>query len=159
MENKKTKTLGGFIFFLFKIVVIIIVAVLALKGLVASGSTEEKKISQETSEPKVEGVKTENVSTSTPEEQKVEIGSANSTPIPTPIPTVAPTPKPTVYVAPTTAPKTNTSSGYTCNCSKTCTQITSCAEAQYQLNVCGCGVRDADHDGIACDSAPLNCQN
>lgn len=50
------------------------------------------------------------------------------------------------------------SSPYTCNCSKTCTQITTCAEAQYQLNVCGCKQRDQDKDGIACDGAPLNCQ-
>jgi len=48
---------------------------------------------------------------------------------------------------------------YTCNCKKTCTQITSCAEAQYQLNTCGCNQRDADHDGIACDGIPLHCQN
>jgi hypothetical protein len=27
------------------------------------------------------------------------------------------------------------------------------------LNSCGCTARDADHDGIACDSAPLHCQN
>lgn len=41
---------------------------------------------------------------------------------------------------------------YACNCSKTCAQMSSCAEAQYQLNVCGCTARDADHDGVACDS-------
>ncbi len=41
---------------------------------------------------------------------------------------------------------------YTCNCSKTCMQMSSCNEAQYQLNVCGCKARDADSDGIACDS-------
>lgn len=40
---------------------------------------------------------------------------------------------------------------YTCNCSKTCANL-SCEEAQYQLNSCGCSARDADHDGIACDS-------
>ncbi|HRI05722.1 MAG TPA: thermonuclease family protein [Candidatus Dojkabacteria bacterium] len=44
------------------------------------------------------------------------------------------------------------SSPYTCNCSKTCSQITSCAEAQYQLKTCGCSARDGDDDGIACDS-------
>lgn len=41
---------------------------------------------------------------------------------------------------------------FICNCSKTCSQISSCAEAQYQLNVCGCIARDSDKDGIACDS-------
>lgn len=56
------------------------------------------------------------------------------------------------------APVNNTSGSYGCDCSKTCEQISSCAEAQYQLNTCGCKQRDADHDGIACDRAPLNCQ-
>lgn len=41
---------------------------------------------------------------------------------------------------------------FTCDCSKTCPQISSCDEAQFQLNTCGCTVRDADHDGIACDA-------
>ena len=41
---------------------------------------------------------------------------------------------------------------YACDCQKTCGQMSSCAEAQYQLNTCGCGARDADKDGIACDS-------
>jgi endonuclease YncB( thermonuclease family) len=49
--------------------------------------------------------------------------------------------------------------GFSCDCSRTCTVISSCAEAQYQLNSCGCSVRDNDHDGIACDGAPLKCQN
>ena len=44
------------------------------------------------------------------------------------------------------------SSGYACNCSKTCPNMSSCAEAQYQLNMCGCSTRDADDDGIACDA-------
>lgn len=47
---------------------------------------------------------------------------------------------------------------YVCDCSKTCSEISSCAEAQYQLNTCGCSVRDGDKDGIACDGAPLVCQ-
>ncbi len=59
--------------------------------------------------------------------------------------------KPTVF-----AP---VSGEYTCNCSKTCTEISSCEEAQYLLNVCGCAARDADKDGIACDGVPLKCQN
>lgn len=45
--------------------------------------------------------------------------------------------------------------GYTCDCSKTCPQMSSCAEAQYQLNVCDCTRRDRDKDGIACD---VDCQ-
>lgn len=43
-------------------------------------------------------------------------------------------------------------SQYSCNCAKTCTQMTSCAEAYYQLNTCGCTVRDGDHDGVPCES-------
>lgn len=76
-------------------------------------------------------------------------------------PTPTPTAKPTQStVQPTTIPVTpvgsaqpGTGSGsYVCNCSKTCPQMSSCAEAQYQLNICGCSARDADKDGIACDS-------
>ncbi len=48
-----------------------------------------------------------------------------------------------------------TSPSYICNCSKTCPQMSSCEEAQYQLKVCGCSARDADKDGLACD---LDCQ-
>src|SRR3990167_6962068 len=67
-------------------------------------------------------------------------------------PTTKPTtPKPTVKANPTSAPKPHTQppaqgGAYTCNCSKTCPNM-SCAEAQYQLNVCGCSARDADDDG------------
>lgn len=41
---------------------------------------------------------------------------------------------------------------YVCDCSKTCSNMSSCDEAQYQLNICGCSARDADKDGIACDT-------
>ncbi len=51
-----------------------------------------------------------------------------------------------------TQPSNQTSGSYTCDCSKTCPQMSSCEEAQYQLNVCGCTRRDADKDGIACDA-------
>jgi micrococcal nuclease len=46
----------------------------------------------------------------------------------------------------------NPSASYTCNCSKTCTQMSSCEEAYYQLNTCGCLKRDGDDDGIPCES-------
>lgn len=95
-------------------------------------------------------------------ENPTETPTSAPTAKPTPTPTIRiiPTATPTVYIAPTySAPTQTTNSGYTCDCSKTCTQISSCAEAQYQLNVCGCAQRDGDHDGIACDSAPLHCQN
>lgn len=48
--------------------------------------------------------------------------------------------------------KAVSSGKYACDCSKTCPNMSSCAEAQYQLKVCGCTRRDADHDGIACDA-------
>ncbi|MCX6793554.1 MAG: thermonuclease family protein [Candidatus Gottesmanbacteria bacterium] len=88
------------------------------------------------------------------QEQKGLWGSVCSM---TPTPTVKTTQN---VVQPTTIPVTtvsNTQPGagtgsYTCNCSKTCAQMSSCAEAQYQLNVCGCSARDADKDGTACDS-------
>lgn len=87
---------------------------------------------------------------------------ATATPKPTNKPTIAPkqnSGSSTAQPVSTTSPQQNTGGSYSCNCSRTCTQITSCAEAQYQLNVCGCKQRDADDDGIACDGAPLNCQN
>lgn len=67
-----------------------------------------------------------------------------------PIETPKPASNTTNYVAPTNT--TNDSGGsYTCDCSKSCSNI-SCSEAQFQLNSCGCTARDADRDGIACDS-------
>ena len=41
---------------------------------------------------------------------------------------------------------------WTCDCSKTCPNMSSCVEVQYQLNNCSCQARDGDDDGIACDS-------
>jgi hypothetical protein len=58
---------------------------------------------------------------------------------------------PTTVLQQTQEPS-QTSGSYVCNCSKTCEQMSSCAEAQYQLNTCGCSARDGDKDGIACDS-------
>jgi hypothetical protein len=107
--------------------------------------------------------------TATPTAKLTPTTTPTIEPTDTPTPTVAPTLKPTlvpiyrVITTPTPAPikikqqvipmqQTNT---WPCNCSLTCTQISSCAQAQYLLNSCGCTARDADHDGIACDSAPL----
>ena len=59
---------------------------------------------------------------------------AVSTPAPAPISTP-------VSVAPS----------YVCNCSKTCGAMT-CDEAYFQLNQCGCRARDADSDGVPCES-------
>lgn len=43
-------------------------------------------------------------------------------------------------------------SNFTCSCSRTCTQMSSCEEAYYQLNTCGCARRDTDHDGVPCEN-------
>ena len=53
--------------------------------------------------------------------------------------TVAPTAKPVVQ-----------SSGYSCNCAKTCGAM-SCEEAYFQL-ACGCSARDGDSDGVPCEA-------
>lgn len=96
------------------------------------------------------------------------IPTAIASPTPAAKPTTIPsTPKPTVKpvatpVPTTTATSTNpspNSGSYACDCSKACTEISTCSEAQYQLKTCGCSQRDIDGDGIACDGAPLHCQN
>ncbi len=67
------------------------------------------------------------------------------------------TEQPAVKPAPTSEPAVSSpvaptgGVGWACNCKKTCPNM-SCAEAQYQLNSCGCSARDADHDGTACDA-------
>lgn len=55
------------------------------------------------------------------------------------------------YVAPS-APQQKTSGSYVCDCGKACGKMSSCEEAYYQLNTCGCGARDNDKDGIPCES-------
>ncbi len=79
------------------------------------------------------------------EEQKGLWGIVCATQNTSPPPSISPT-----TTTPPTAAGGNTGN-FSCNCSKTCAQM-SCAEAQYQLDVCGCTKRDADGDGIACDS-------
>lgn len=75
------------------------------------------------------------------------------TKIPRPTATRIPTPKLTLTTtSKTTAPAAPAISAYTCNCAKTCPQMSSCDEAYYQLNVCECKVRDGDHDGVPCES-------
>lgn len=55
------------------------------------------------------------------------------------------------YVAPV-VPQKATSGSYVCNCSKSCTKMSSCEEAYYQLNTCGCSARDGDDDGVPCEA-------
>jgi micrococcal nuclease len=51
------------------------------------------------------------------------------------------------FISPT--PDTST---FKCDCSKSCSQITSCEEATFQLNTCSCRSLDGNNDGIACNS-------
>lgn len=101
------------------------------------------------------------------EEQRGLWGDVCITPTPTPTSKpvqetyIQPTPtsslvQPTTtpYVPPpTTSTPTPTSSGgsWTCDCSKTCPNMSSCEEAYFQLNTCGCSVRDGDNDGVPCE--------
>lgn len=49
-------------------------------------------------------------------------------------------------------PVITSGSSYSCDCSKSCSAISTCSEAYYQLNTCGCSVRDGDSDGIPCEN-------
>ncbi|RJO60244.1 hypothetical protein C4544_05735 [candidate division WS5 bacterium] len=50
-----------------------------------------------------------------------------------------------------TAIGTKSQPKYICNCSKTCPYM-SCDEAYFQLDNCGCSVRDGDDDGVPCEN-------
>ncbi len=59
---------------------------------------------------------------------------------------------PSPSAATSSPPASQTSSGnFVCDCSKGCTQITTCDEAYFQLNQCGCTKRDGDEDGVPCE--------
>lgn len=62
--------------------------------------------------------------------------------------TIGQSPKPSS--SPSLFPKA--SGSYTCDCSKLCSQISTCDEAYFQLNSCGCTKRDSDGDGVPCES-------
>ncbi len=49
-------------------------------------------------------------------------------------------------------PSVPTTPTYICNCSKTCSEMSSCEEAYYQLSTCGCSRRDGDNDGVPCEN-------
>ena len=68
--------------------------------------------------------------------------------------TAAPTQtKSAPVIQPTQSTSTSGGDGsYSCDCSKSCTAISSCEEAYYQLNTCGCQARDGDSDGVPCES-------
>lgn len=70
---------------------------------------------------------------------------------PTPYPTPLPTRNVPVYVP--SQNQSNASSGrYTCDPSKTCGEMSSCDEVNFQFHRCGNDDLDADHDGYACDN-------
>ncbi len=83
------------------------------------------------------------------------------TPAVIPLPTKSATSAP-VYIAPVVSiptkppaviqPASTNTTGYVCNCSKSCPSMANCEEAYFQLNDCGCSARDADDDGIPCES-------
>lgn len=133
--------------------------------------TEQINSSPSPAEINITPVLENSIPTSTPlppTPTATQIPQLTSTPIviptSTPIPQPTATPEPVIQVPqnynfiPEAEPEQSNSSKFTCNCSKTCTQISTCEEAQYQLNVCGCKVRDKDKDGYACDEEPLFCE-
>jgi deoxyribonuclease-1 len=64
---------------------------------------------------------------------------------------VAPQTESNTYVAPPVQEQAPADSGFSCNCAKTCPNM-SCAEAYFQLNTCGCSQRDGDGDGVPCEA-------
>jgi len=59
----------------------------------------------------------------------------------------------TTYTPPSTTTTTiSPVPSYICDCSKTCTHMSSCEEAYFQLNNCGCSKRDGDNDGVPCEN-------
>lgn len=67
---------------------------------------------------------------------------------PPPTPRSAPAVQSAVQAQPPAQPS---GPSFTCNCSKTCSQMASCEEAYFQLNQCGCSQRDGDGDGVPCE--------
>lgn len=93
-------------------------------------------------------------------------GSTPKEPVPQVTPTIepsptsveSPTPQPSPEVKSATPPPQEIqlpppqTGGYACDCSKKCSQMSSCEEAYYQLNTCGCSRRDGDKDGVPCEN-------
>lgn len=60
---------------------------------------------------------------------------------------------PTGYLKPTKSlPVNNFDNNFIFDCSKTCSMISSCEEAYFQLTQCGCQMRDDDNDRIPCET-------
>jgi len=64
---------------------------------------------------------------------------------------VAPEPEPEPEPTPTPPPVSPPAPAYVCDCGRTCTEMTTCDEAKFQLN-CGCSIRDGDNDGVPCEN-------
>ncbi len=73
---------------------------------------------------------------------------------PTVVDTQITEPTQTIYSSPIAQPVQPPLSGgsFTCNCSKTYPNMSSCEEAYFQLNNCGCSIRDGDKDGVPCEN-------
>lgn len=117
---------------------------------------EYKALETEAREDKI-GLWEENTcdgSTTLPAQQQISNTSntTTSTNINT-IPTVTNTNTSTTTTNTNKSQPTNTTTAkYTCDCSKSCDAMSSCEEAYYQLNNCGCSKRDNDNDGVPCES-------
>jgi len=68
------------------------------------------------------------------------------------VPIYIPTPTTVIQNQTNSSTVDESSGGFVCNCSKTCSQMISCEEAYFQLNTCGCSARDEDRDGVPCES-------
>jgi len=78
--------------------------------------------------------------------------ACESLPSPSPTPPIPhPDPEPETEPDPEPVPEPE-EAAYICNCSKTCSQMSSCEEAYFQLNDCDCSRRDGDNDGVPCES-------
>lgn len=87
------------------------------------------------------------------EKNKMGLWADGACPTTTPTKTSTPTVKNESQAEPTVTTKiAQSNSGFVCNCGKGCTQISTCEEAYFQLNDCGCTVRDNDGDGVPCES-------
>ncbi len=82
------------------------------------------------------------------EEKKLGIWADDACPTPT-IKTMTPT---VTKIENVLGETENNNSAFVCDCKKSCTKISSCEEAYYQLNNCGCNERDGNEDGVPCES-------
>ena len=82
------------------------------------------------------------------QEKKLGIWADDACPTPT-IKTITPT---VTKIENVLGETENNNSAFVCDCKKSCTKISSCEEAYFQLNNCGCSERDGNEDGVPCES-------